>query len=258
MVLLWWCMILLCLSTFWRVIIINGFWILSKALFAFIEMVVGFFCFLFFFLVFQFVNLVHHIYWFSLLKNSCIHGTKPAWSFLYVVGFCLLGFCWGLFIFVHQWNWPLIFWFFYIIFVWFVIMVIMASEWVQEFFFLCNFLCLSSIGVASESESCSVASDSLWPHGLYSLWNSPGQNTAVGSLSLFQGIFPTQGSNPGLLHCRWILYQLSHRGSPRILECVAYPFSHGSSWPRSWTWAYLHCRQIDYQLSYQGSSSLNF
>ena len=61
-----------------------------------------------------------------------------------------------------------------------------------------------------ESESCSVVSDSLWPHGLYSPWNSPGQNTGVGSLSLLQGIFPTQGSNPGLLHCRWILYQLSH------------------------------------------------
>ena len=42
-------------------------------------------------------------------------------------------------------------------------------------------------------------------------WNSPGQNSGVGSLSLFQGIFPTQGSNPGLPHCRWILYQLSHR-----------------------------------------------
>ena len=56
-------------------------------------------------------------------------------------------------------------------------------------------------------------------------WNSPGQNTGVGSLSLLQGIFPTQGLNPGLPHCRWILYQLSHQGSPRILECVAYPFS---------------------------------
>ena len=55
-------------------------------------------------------------------------------------------------------------------------------------------------------------SDSLQPHGLYSLWNSPGQNTGVGSLSLLQGIFPTQGSNPGLQHCRWILYQLSHSG----------------------------------------------
>ena len=49
----------------------------------------------------------------------------------------------------------------------------------------------------------------LWPHGLYSPWNSPSQNTGVGSLSLLQGIFPTQGLNPGLPHCRWILYQLS-------------------------------------------------
>ena len=56
--------------------------------------------------------------------------------------------------------------------------------------------------------------DSLQPHGLYSPWNFPGQNTGVGSLSLLQGIFPTQGSNPGLLHCRRILYQLSHKGSP--------------------------------------------
>ena len=54
----------------------------------------------------------------------------------------------------------------------------------------------------------------LWPHVLYSPWNFLGQNTGVGSLSLLQGIFPTQGSNPGLLHCRHILYQLSHKGSP--------------------------------------------
>ena len=45
-------------------------------------------------------------------------------------------------------------------------------------------------------------------------WNSLGKNTGVGSLSLLQGIFPTQGLNPGLLHCRQILYQLSHKGSP--------------------------------------------
>ena len=105
-------------------------------------------------------------------------------------------------------------------------------------------------------------SDSLRPHGLYSLWNSPGQNTGVGSLSLLQGIFLTQGSNPSLQHCRQILYYLSHRGSPiefkvkvkvaqscltlcnsmdytvhgilqaRILEWVAF-FSRGSSQPRS-------------------------
>ena len=60
-------------------------------------------------------------------------------------------------------------------------------------------------------------SDSLWPHGLHSPWNSPGQNTGVGSLSPLQGVFPTQGLNPGLPHCRQILYQLSHQGSPQML-----------------------------------------
>ena len=81
------------------------------------------------------------------------------------------------------------------------------------------FIFLSTLRpLESESESCSVVSDSLWPHGLYSPWNSPGQNTGVGRLSLLQGIFPTQGSNPVLLHYRWILYQLSHQGSPRPLE----------------------------------------
>ena len=62
-------------------------------------------------------------------------------------------------------------------------------------------------------------------HGI----NSAGQNTGVGSLSLLQGIFPTQGSNPDLPHCIRILYRLSHKGSPRILEWVAYPFSSRSS-----------------------------
>ena len=59
-----------------------------------------------------------------------------------------------------------------------------------------------------ECESCSFTSNSLQPHGLHSPWNSLGQNTGVGSCSLLQGIFP------GLPHCRWILYQLSHQGSP--------------------------------------------
>ena len=66
-------------------------------------------------------------------------------------------------------------------------------------------------------------SDSLRSRGLYCPWNSPGQDTGAGSLSLLQGIFPTQGSNPGLLHCRWFLYQLSHKGSPRILEWYPFP-----------------------------------
>ena len=75
-------------------------------------------------------------------------------------------------------------------------------------------------------------SDSLRPHGLYNPWNSPGQDTGVScpfsrvssqpkSPGDLQGIIP----NPGLPHCRQILYQLSHEGSPRILERVAYPFS---------------------------------
>ena len=131
-------------------------------------------------------------------------------------------------------------------------------------------------------------SDSLWPHGLYRPWNSPGRNTGMGSLSLLQGIFPTQGFNTGLPHGRRILYQLSHKGSPRILEWVAYPFSRGSSQPRSpalqvdslpaepqekpkstavsslsllqgifptqdLNWNFLHCRRILYQLSHEGN-----
>ena len=55
------------------------------------------------------------------------------------------------------------------------------------------------------------------------------------AVPLLQGTFPTQGSNPGLPHCRQILYQLSHRESPRILEWVAHPFSRGSSQPRNQT-----------------------
>ena len=64
------------------------------------------------------------------------------------------------------------------------------------------------------SESRSVISDSFRPHGLYSPWDSPGQNPGVGSLSLLQRIFLTQESNQGLLQCRQILCQLSYEGSP--------------------------------------------
>ena len=89
--------------------------------------------------------------------------------------------------------------------------------------------------VPDESESLSVVPNSLRLHGLYSTWNSPGQNAGLGGLSLLQGIFPTQGSNPGIPQCRQILYQLSHQESPRILEWVAYSFSSGSSRPRNQT-----------------------
>ena len=87
----------------------------------------------------------------------------------------------------------------------------------------------------SESEGYSVASNSLRPYGLYSPWNCPGQNTGVGSLCLLQGIFPTQRSNPGLPHCRQILYRLRHKGSSRILDWAAYLFSSRSSHPRNRT-----------------------
>ena len=95
----------------------------------------------------------------------------------------------------------------------------------------------------NESESRSVLSDSV------TLWTIQSMEFSrpeywVGSLSLLQGIFPTQGWNPGLLHCRQILYQLSHKGSLRILERVAYPFSSGSSQPRNRTRDLLHCRRI--------------
>ena len=94
--------------------------------------------------------------------------------------------------------------------------------------------CLVTLDFSSKYKSLSPVRLFATPR-LYSPWNSPGQNTGVGSLSLLQGIFPTRGSNPGLPHCRWILYQLSHQGSPRILGWVVYPFSSRPSQPRDWT-----------------------
>ena len=88
--------------------------------------------------------------------------------------------------------------------------------------------------------SCLIVSGSLRPHGLQPArllcpWDSPGKNTRVGCHALLQEIFPTQGSNQGLEHCRQILYHLNHQGSPRILEYVAYTFSRGFSRPRNQT-----------------------
>ena len=85
-------------------------------------------------------------------------------------------------------------------------------------------------------QSCPTLCDSMdcGPPGSFDHGDSPGKNTGVGCHALLQGIFPTQESNPGLLHCRWILnHCLSHQRSPRILEWVAYPFSRGSSRPRN-------------------------
>ena len=84
---------------------------------------------------------------------------------------------------------------------------------------------------------CPTLCDSLdcSPPGSSVHEDSPGKNTKVGCHALLQGTFPTQRSNPGLPHCRWILSHLGCQGSPRILEWVAYPFSRGSSWPRNRT-----------------------
>ena len=121
--------------------------------------------------------------------------------------------------------------------------------------------------LTSESESRSVVSDSLWPHWLSSPWNSPGQNTGVGSLSLLQGIFQTQGStlqgdslpaeppgkskntgvdslsllqrifptqelNRGILHCRWILYQLSYQGRSLVFPILLFSSLCVDHWGR--------------------------
>jgi len=108
----------------------------------------------------------------------------------------------------------------------------------------CCFYTNKSGVLKKESESRSVVSDTLQHHGLCSPWNSPGQNTVVGSLSLLQGIFPTQGSNPGLPHCRQILHQLSHRvvkeaardltnRASRIYKHLSHSWEN---WWSNWNW----------------------
>ena len=76
-----------------------------------------------------------------------------------------------------------------------------------------------------------VTFDSLKPHELYNPWNSLGQKTGVDSLSLLQGIFPTQDSNPGLPHCRQILYQLSHKGRPKVLFLISINITSKKAFP---------------------------
>ena len=84
-----------------------------------------------------------------------------------------------------------------------------------------------------ESKSCSVVPDSLWPGGVYSPWNSPGQNTRVGSLSLLQGIFPTQGSDPGLLHLQTDSLPAE---PPEVLVALHRLFSSCGQWGYSLSW----------------------
>ena len=83
--------------------------------------------------------------------------------------------------------------------------------------------------------SHSVMSMDCSPPGSSVHGDSPDKNTGVGCYALLQGIFPTQGLNPGLLHCRQLLHCLNHQVNPWIMEWVAYPFYRGSSQPRNWT-----------------------
>ena len=97
-------------------------------------------------------------------------------------------------------------------------------------------MCVYAVAAAAAAkplQSCPTLCDPMdcSPPGSSVLRDSPGKTTVVGCHALLQGIFPIQGSNPGLLHCRQILYCLSHQGSPRILEWVTYPFSRGSPDP---------------------------
>ena len=89
-------------------------------------------------------------------------------------------------------------------------------------------LSLQSCPTLCDPMDCSSPSSSV--HG-----DSPDKNARVGRHALLQGIFPTQGSNPDLLGCRWILNHLTHQRSSRILEWVAYLFSRRSSQPRNRT-----------------------
>ena len=85
------------------------------------------------------------------------------------------------------------------------------------------------------SQSCPTLCDPMdcSPPGFSVLGASSARNTGIGCYALLQRIFPAQGSNPGLPHCRQILCWLNHQGSPRTLGWVAYTFSRGSSWLRN-------------------------
>ena len=94
-------------------------------------------------------------------------------------------------------------------------------------------------------------------HGLYSPWNSPGQNTGVGSLSFLQGIFPTQGSNPGLPHSRRIFLPAEPQGKSKNTSVGSLSLLQRIFPTQESNWGLLHCRHIRYQLSYQYTITLN-
>ena len=105
-----------------------------------------------------------------------------------------------------------------------MIVLFINTYYLLTFIYVCAQSCL----ILSIPKECSPPGSSV--HG-----DSPGKNPGLGCHVLLQRIFPTQGLNLSLAHYRWILYHLSHQGSPTILKWVAEPFSRGISWPRKWT-----------------------
>ena len=103
------------------------------------------------------------------------------------------------------------------------------------------------------------------PHGLYSPWNSPGQNTGVGSRSLLQETFPTQGSNPGLPHCKQILYHLRHKGKQKSKSHWIYSlqskmeklYTVSKNKTRSWLWL-RSCAKFRLKLKKVGKTTRPF
>ena len=118
-----------------------------------------------------------------------------------------------------------------------ITMKMKVSIFCSSFTSILKYLCRIKSSFVKVAQSCQTLCNPMdcLPPGSSVHESSSGKNNGVGCHAFLQGIFPTQGSNPGLLHCRQIFYHLSHHGSPRILEWIAYPFPRGSSQPRNWT-----------------------
>ena len=114
-----------------------------------------------------------------------------------------------------------------------------------DYYHVLAFVNIAAMNIAAVLWTCAVFMHSVMPNSLPLMdcslpgssvhGDSPGKNTDMGCHALLQGIFPNQGSNPGLPHCRWILSCLIHQGSSRIPEWIAYAFYRGSFSPRNQT-----------------------
>ena len=122
---------------------------------------------------------------------------------------------------------------------------------------ICLHISMHSCSVTQLCPTLCNSMDWSWqPTRLLYPWNFPGKNTGVGCHALLQGLFPIQGLNPGLSHCRWILYQLSHEGKPKNTGVGKLSLLQRIFLTQEVNWDLLNCRWILYQLSYQGSPDI--